>query len=143
MVRFTIFSRFQPIELVKPFFIIMISIILSLKNKNNLYLKYLFTLGIVLPIILLLISQPDIGQTLLIILTEVNLGICIRYKLDIFLFFFYYNFFNTHLFNSFFYLSLNILEEDLLHFLDPNSGNNYQSEKASEAISNGGFLVWA
>ena len=51
----------------------MISIILSLKNKNNLYLKYLLTLGIVLPIILLLISQPDIGQTLLIILTWLTL----------------------------------------------------------------------
>ena len=35
---------------------------------------------------------------------------------------------------------MNILEEGFIAFLDPNSGNNYQSEKASEAISNGGFF---
>ena len=28
----------------------------------------------------------------------------------------------------------------MLSFLDPNSGNSYQSERASEAISNGGFF---
>ncbi len=67
------FPRFQPIELAKPFFIIMVSLILSLKDRNNLYIKYLFSLGIVIPIILFLISQPDIGQTLLIILTWLSL----------------------------------------------------------------------
>ena len=29
----------------------------------------------------------------------------------------------------------------LLAFLDSNSGNNYQAEKASDAIINGGFLA--
>ena len=32
------------------------------------------------------------------------------------------------------------VQKRLFSFLDPNSGNNYQSEKASEAISNGGFF---
>ena len=32
------------------------------------------------------------------------------------------------------------IQKRLFSFLDPNSGNNYQSEKASEAISNGGFF---
>ena len=33
--------RFQPVELLKPFFIVMIATILSLENKRNIYFKYL------------------------------------------------------------------------------------------------------
>ena len=32
------------------------------------------------------------------------------------------------------------IKNRLFSFIDPNSGNNYQSERASEAISNGGFF---
>ncbi len=131
--------RFQPIELVKPFFIIMISIILSLKNKNNLYLKYLFTLGIVLPIILLLISQPDIGQTLLIILTWLTLVFVSGINL-IFFFSFFTIIFSILTYLIVFLPKFEYIRRRLIAFLDPNSGNNYQSEKASEAISNGGFF---
>ena len=35
--------RFQPIELVKPFLIILISLILSSEKYKNVYLKYLFS----------------------------------------------------------------------------------------------------
>ena len=35
---------------------------------------------------------------------------------------------------------MNILKLDFYHFLDSNSGNNYQAEKASDAIINGGFF---
>ena len=34
--------RFQPIELVKPFLIILISLVLSSEKYNNIYLKYFF-----------------------------------------------------------------------------------------------------
>ena len=133
------FPRFQPIELVKTFFIIMISIILSLKNKNNLYLKYLLTLGIVLPIILLLISQPDIGQTLLIILTWLTLVFVSGINL-IFFFSFFTIIFSILTYLIVFLPKFEYIRRRLIAFLDPNSGNNYQSEKASEAISNGGFF---
>ena len=82
--------RFQPIELVKPFFIIMIASVLSLSNYKNIYAKYLISLLIILPIILFLISQPDIGQTLLIILTWFSLifvsGINLYFFFSFFLF---------------------------------------------------------
>ena len=39
--------RFQPIELVKPFLIIFISIILSSEKYKNIYLKYFFSLLII------------------------------------------------------------------------------------------------
>ena len=58
--------RFQPIELVKPFMIISISIILSSEKYTNVYFKYLFSFLITLIIALLLVAQPDIGQTLLV-----------------------------------------------------------------------------
>ena len=57
--------RFQPIELLKPFLIIMISTILCSVRSSNLYLKYLLSIVLVSIISLLLIMQPDIGQTLL------------------------------------------------------------------------------
>ena len=58
--------RFQPIELVKPFLIILISIILSSEKYTNIYFKYFFSFLITLVIALLLSAQPDIGQTLLV-----------------------------------------------------------------------------
>ena len=58
--------RFQPIETLKPFFVIIISSIISMEKKN-LYLKYFFSSAVLLPTIILLLSQPDLGQTLLII----------------------------------------------------------------------------
>ena len=133
------FPRFQPIELVKPFFIIMVSLILTLKDRNNLYIKYLLSLGIVIPIILFLISQPDIGQTLLIILTWLSLVFVSGINL-IFFFSFFMIIFSILTYLIVFLPKFEYIRIRLSSFLDPNSGNNYQSEKASEAISNGGFF---
>ena len=58
--------RFQPIELVKPFFIILISSIICSAKYSNLFFKYSFTFLITLGIASLLAIQPDIGQTLLV-----------------------------------------------------------------------------
>merc|ERR1711965_906452 len=58
--------RFQPIEIVKPFLIILISLILSSEKYTNIYFKYLLSFFITLMIALLLAAQPDIGQTLLV-----------------------------------------------------------------------------
>ena len=133
------FPRFQPIELVKPFFIIMVSLILTLKDRNNLYIKYLFSLVILLPIILFLISQPDIGQTLLIILTWLSLVFVSGINLIFFLSFFII-IFSILTYLIVFLPKFEYIRIRLSSFLDPNSGNNYQSERASEAISNGGFF---
>ena len=58
--------RFQPIELVKPFLIIFISLILCSQKYNNIYLKYLLSFLLTLSVALLLSFQPDIGQTILV-----------------------------------------------------------------------------
>ena len=68
-----ILPRFQPIELLKPFFIVLIASTLSIFSDKKIYFNYFLSSLIVIPIILLLISQPDIGQTLLIIMTWLSL----------------------------------------------------------------------
>ncbi len=55
-IDFLFLPRFQPIELLKPFIIVMIASILSSKKKTNLYLKYFLSFLLILPIIILLIS---------------------------------------------------------------------------------------
>ena len=131
--------RFQPIEILKPFLIIMISIIIAANNQKNIYFKYFLSLILILPIILLLIYQPDIGQTMLIILT----WFCLVFVSGINLLFFF-SFFGLT-FSILIYLILYVskfeyIKRRLFSFFDPNSGNSYQSERASEAISNGGFF---
>ncbi|MFL2894481.1 MAG: FtsW/RodA/SpoVE family cell cycle protein, partial [Candidatus Pelagibacter sp.] len=87
---FLFLPRFQPIELLKPFVIVMIASILSSKNKNNLYLKYFLSFLLILPIIILLISQPDIGQTILIFFTWLSL--IFVSGINLFLFFVFFGF---------------------------------------------------
>ena len=60
------FTRIQPIELVKPFFIIVLSLIITHDKYKKFTFKFIVTLILTLIISLLLIIQPDLGQTLLI-----------------------------------------------------------------------------
>ena len=80
--------RFQPIELLKPFLIVFIAIILSDENNKNIYYKYFLSFLIIIPVILLLIIQPDIGQSLLIFLTWLSLIFVSGINLMIFFIFF-------------------------------------------------------
>ena len=132
--------RFQPIELLKPFLIIILASILSYEKSKNMYYKYFLSLLTLVPILLLLIIQPDFGQTLLIFLTWISLIFVSGINLIIFFIFFslLLIFLVGVLFlfpNKFGYIFIR-----LKSFFDPSSGNNYQSEKASEAIISGGFF---
>jgi rod shape determining protein RodA len=55
-------------ELTKPFFIIVVAYFLSKAKLPNL-LKYLSTVGIVIPVIFLILRQPDTGTALIYIAT--------------------------------------------------------------------------
>ena len=59
------FPRFQPIEILKPFLIIIISMILTSEKYPNKYVRYFFSLIAIIPIIFLLFLQPDIGLSLI------------------------------------------------------------------------------
>ena len=80
--------RFQPIEILKPFLIIIIASSLSFENKNYQYVKYIVSFLLILPIIVLLASQPDIGQTILIFVTWLALIFISGINLYLFFLFF-------------------------------------------------------
>ena len=63
---FPFFPIFQPVELVKPLFIIFVGKIIVLNEKTNIYRRYLYSFLILLLILTFLINQPDLGQTLLL-----------------------------------------------------------------------------
>ena len=136
---FLFLPKFQPIELLKPFIIVMIATILSSEKNNNIYHKYFLSLVIIAPILLLLITQPDLGQTFLVFLAWLSLIFISGINLGIFVLFFFLVL--ALLFYLIFFIpKFSYILVRLKSFFDPSSGNNYQSEKASEAITNGGFF---
>ena len=131
--------RFQPIEIVKPFFIVTLSLMLTLQNKR-LYFKYFLTTLLLFPILFLLIFQPDIGQTLLII--SVWLALVFVSGVNIFIFFIFFLLVGSVVsYLVIFIPKFEYIKIRLLAFFDSTSGNNYQAEKASDAIINGGFFI--
>ena len=131
--------RFQPIELLKPFVVVTIASILSFEGKVSLYIKYFLSFLVLLPIIILLISQPDLGQTILIFLTW--LALIFVSGVNLILFFTFFTFSSAIFLYIIFYIpKFEYILIRLTSFLNSSSGNNYQSERASEAISNGGFF---
>ena len=132
--------RFQPIELVKPFAIILIAIILSSEKNYNIYYKYFISLMVIVPIFFLLMMQPDIGQTLLIFLSWLTLVFISGISLTIFLTVFTVSIFILF-YLIFFVDKFEYIKNRVFSFFDPNTGtHNFQSEKAIEAISSGGFF---
>ncbi len=130
--------RFQPIEIIKPFFIITVSTLLCL-NKNNLYFKYFLSILILLPTLLLLISQPDLGQTLLIAM--VWLTLIFVSGINIYLFFiFFISVSSIASYLIFFVSKFEYIKFRLLSFINLSESGNYQAEKASDAIISGGFF---
>ena len=63
--------RLQPIEILKPFFILMTVKILTYDKFENSQFKYILSFILLSSVIILLIDQPDLGQTILLILSWV------------------------------------------------------------------------
>ena len=139
-IDFYFLPRFQPIELVKPFLIISLSLILSNQKYKNIYLKYLFSFLITLIVALLLAAQPDIGQTLLVFFCWSILiftsGINIIFLTT---FFSFMIFIFSYL--IFFIEKFEYIKNRLLSFIDSESGtHNFQSDKAIDSITSEGFF---
>ena len=131
--------RFQPVELLKPLFIIFVAKIIILNEKKDVYRRYFYSLIILLLIVTILINQPDLGQALLLTLTWIMmifvsgfnmiilsiLGLVFVIIIALLIFF---------LPEKFGYVFLRIKI-----FLDPKAGDNFQSQKALEAIRQGGL----
>ncbi len=131
--------RLQPIEILKPLFILMTVKILTYEKFKNSQLKYILSFTLLSAVIILLIDQPDLGQSILLIISWVATvfisGVSLMY---IFIFF------------SIFLISLSsilfIFPEKfgyiinrLITFFNPNLGDKFQSTSALEAIKLGGL----
>ena len=64
--------RLQPIEILKPFFILATVKILTFDRLQGSQLKYVLSFLLLSSVIILLIDQPDLGQSILLIVSWVT-----------------------------------------------------------------------
>ena len=136
---FPLFPIFQPVELLKPLFVIFVAKIIVLNEKTNIYKRYLYSFLVLFLIVIFLINQPDLGQTLLLVSVWITmifvsgfnmvilfiLGLAFLSIIALLIFFFP---------EKFGYVFLRIKA-----FMDPKAGDNFQSQKALDAIKQGGL----
>ena len=133
------FFRLQPIEILKPFFILVTVKILTLDKLKNTQTKYLLSFLLLSAVIILLIDQPDLGQSVLLIGTWIATvfisGVSLFYIIS---------------FLSIFFISISLLLflmpekfgyiiNRLVTFIDPGKGDKFQSTSALDAIKLGGL----
>ena len=112
--------RFQPIEILKPFTIILLAVILSSEKNFNIYFKYFLSFITILPITLLLMIQPDIGQTLLVFLSWLSIVFISGISLIVFFTFFGVSFF-TLLYLIFFIPRFEYIRSRIYSFFNPST----------------------
>ena len=133
------FFRLQPIEILKPFFILATVKVLTLEKLKNSQIKYFFSFLLLLSVIILLIDQPDLGQSILLVLswgaTVFISGVSLFYIIS---------FFSIFLisFTSLLYFmpqKFGYIIDRLVSFFDPSKGDKFQSSSALDAIKLGGL----
>ena len=63
------FFSLQPIEILKPFFILMTVKIITLEKFKSSSIKYILSFLLLSSVVILLIDQPDLGQSILLIIS--------------------------------------------------------------------------
>ncbi len=131
--------RLQPIELLKPFFILATVKILTLDKLKNSQIKYLFSFLLLASVIILLIDQPDLGQSILLtgswVATVFVSGVSLLYIFSFFIIF-------IALVGGLLFLmpeKFGYVINRLVTFLDPSKGDTFQSSTALNAIKQGGL----
>ena len=133
------FFRLQPIEIVKPLFILMTVKILTLEQFQNSQLKYFLSFLLLMSVIILLIDQPDLGQSILLICSWIATvfisGVSLTY---IFIFF---SIFLILLSSLLFFLpdKFGYIIIRLINFFDSDQEDKFQSSSALDAIKLGGL----
>tara|TARA_B100000767_G_scaffold265755_1_gene282204 strand:- start:1409 stop:2539 length:1131 start_codon:yes stop_codon:yes gene_type:complete len=133
------FFRFQPVEFIKPFFIVVIAKILSEDTLSTSNTSYFFSLSILILLCIILLNQPDVGQTVLLILSWSVVvfvsGIKLIYIFSLFSFTFASVAGILLIYPDKFSYIFNRIET----FFDPTKDNTSQSSKALDAIREGGL----
>ena len=131
--------RFQPIELVKPLFIIFAAKIIVTSNNKNMYMRYASSFLILFLITILLVNQPDLGQTLLIVSSWVTMVFVSGFNMIVLFFLGLFVIVILGLLVYFFPLKFGYVLSRIETYLNPKTGDNFQSQKALEAIKQGGL----
>ena len=131
--------RLQPIEILKPFFILATVKILTLDKLKDSQIRYFFSFLLLASIIILLIDQPDLGQSILLIgswvATVFVSGVSLLYIFSFFIIL-------VILIGSLLFLmpeKFGYIINRLVTFLDPGKGDTSQSSSALNAIKQGGI----
>ncbi len=133
------FFRLQPIELLKPFFVLVTVKILTLEKLKNSQIKYIFSFMLLTSVIILLIDQPDLGQSILLIgswiATVFISGVSLLFILAFFTIFF------ISITSLLFLMpeKFGYIINRLISFIDPSKGDKFQSSSALDAIKLGGL----
>ena len=130
---------FQPVELVKPLFIIFVAKIIVLNEKTNIYRRYLYSFLVLLLIVIFLINQPDLGQTLLLGSTWITMIFVSGFNMVILLILGFAFLSVMSLLIFFFPEKFGYVFLRIKTFIDPKMGDNFQSQKALDAIKQGGL----
>ena len=133
------FFRLQPIEVLKPFFILASVKILTLEKFQNSQIKYLLSFVLLSLVILLLVNQPDLGQSILLVLSWAAIIFISGVGL-----FFILSFFSVFLISCSALLLLmpekfGYITNRLISFIDPAKGDKFQSSSALDSIKLGGL----
>ncbi len=133
------FFRLQPIEILKPFFILMTVKLLSLQKFENSQIKYFLSFILLCSVIILLIDQPDLGQSILLIGCWISTVFISGVSLFYILIFF--SIFLISISSLLFFLpeKFGYIINRLITFFDPNQGDKFQSSSALDAIKLGGL----
>ena len=131
--------RFQPIEFVKPLFIIFIAKIIVLNYKTNLYGRHLYSFFVLSLISVLLINQPDLGQTILLIASWITVVFVAGFNMAILalLGFLVLSFITLLIY--FLPTKFGYILSRIQIFINPKTEFNFQSQKALDAIKQGGL----
>ena len=133
------FFRLQPIEFLKPFFILANVKILTLKELQNSQIRYVFSFLLLSSVIIFLIGQPDIGQSVLLILSWI--AIVFISGINLFFLFGFFSIFLIFVASVIFIMpeKFGYIINRLISFIDPAKGDKFQSSSALDAIKLGGL----
>ncbi|MEM7728271.1 MAG: putative peptidoglycan glycosyltransferase FtsW [Pseudomonadota bacterium] len=126
----------QPSEFAKPAFIVFAAWMFSAAKRDPSVPAVLIVLGVYALLVLLLITQPDFGQSFLLTLCFAAVfffaGMSLGWLLVML---------GVTLLGAFgAYLSLPHVRSRVSTFLSPDQSDSYQTDKALEAIAGGGFF---
>ena len=133
------FFRLQPIEILKPIFILITVKILIYKELQKNLFRYLLSFLLLSLVIILLIGQPDLGQSILLLGSWIS-TVFISGASLVYIFIFF-SIFLISLSSLLLFLpqKFGYIINRLITFFEPGQGDKFQSSAALDAIRLGGL----